>query len=104
MKEEAVGERLAKAKKKFKDYGVDFEGLPLTVRMVILDMEYNMGDNFTPESTPEKKGWPEFFKAVKDKRWEDAANETSSSHIQDSRNKWRRDTILSMARADTLKA
>jgi len=83
---------LASAKRKFERHGVDFNNLPKQVKKVILDMDYNMGGNFTAKS------WPNFFAAVKDGRWEDAANNTRSSQISEDRNDWRRNTILEIVR------
>lgn len=62
---------------------IDFDTLPNSVREVLLDMQYNMGDNFKPDK------WPRFFNAVKNKDWAVAATQCQSSHIQDSRNAWR---------------
>ncbi|MCL2673553.1 MAG: hypothetical protein FWF01_04135, partial [Alphaproteobacteria bacterium] len=81
---------LKEAKRKFKG----FDSLPFQARQVILDMEFNMGSRFTAAR------WPSFFAAVKDGRWEDAANNTRSSQIGEDRNNWRRDTIQAILRLD----
>ncbi|MGN0929658.1 MAG: pesticin C-terminus-like muramidase [Alphaproteobacteria bacterium] len=90
MAKDHLKEDLKIAKQKFKNYGVNFDSLPLNAKKVIIDMQYNMGGNFTSAK------WPVFFGAIKDRDWKTASEQCSSTDIQDDRNNWRVNKLLSI--------
>ena len=87
MAKNHLKEDLKIAKQKFKNYGVNFDSLPEEAKKVIVDMQYNMGGNFTSSK------WPMFFEAIKEREWKTAARESQSYDIQLDRNNWRKRTL-----------
>lgn len=59
----------------------DWRQLPMTVRMALKDMAYNMGAGFY-----NKKDWPKFVAAVGARDWVTAARECKRGDVQESRN------------------
>ena len=78
---------LKSVRKKFED----FDNLPKNAKLVILDMEYNMGSNKFS-----KNNWPMFFEAIKLKDWKTAGIESQSKDIQQLRNFWRKNILQSI--------
>lgn len=81
---------LEQVKEKFKD----FLSYPYNVKKVLLDMQYNMGNKFHDGSEENKKniggdGWPNFFRAIKERKWVEASEQCTSNQIGDDRNNWR---------------
>ena len=77
-------------KLKEKDKNLNFDELPHNAKLVIMDMQYNMGGNFT------KDKWPKFFEAIKQGDWKIAASESNSKDIGKKRNNWRYENLLSI--------
>ncbi len=77
-------------KLKEKDKNLNFDELPHNAKLVIMDMQYNMGGNFTNDK------WPNFFEAIKQGDWKTAASESSSKDIGKKRNNWRYKNLLSI--------
>jgi GH24 family phage-related lysozyme (muramidase) len=69
---------LTEIKKKF----TNFDKLPESAQLGLLDMEFNMGINFS------KAKWPKLFKAVEEKNWATVKTECNRPEVQDSRNSW----------------
>lgn len=71
-----------------------FDGLPLCVRAVLTDMEYNMGSRFT------RKTYPVFFKALDGRDFETAAAQSATKDLNPERNAWRFETLLKARQND----
>ena len=88
LAEKHIKDDMKVVRQKFKNNNDDFDELPHNAKLVIMDMQYNMGGNFT------KDKWPKFFEAIKQGDWKTAARESQSFDIQASRNLWRKNTLL----------
>ena len=98
INEEEMNEKIRKhleqdldqVKVKFKD----FLSYPYNVKKVILDMQYNMNKKFHDGNDKDTKetgrpGWPEFFRAIRARKWKTASEQCTSEDIHEDRNKWR---------------
>ena len=66
-----------------------FDNYIISRQQWLLDMEYNLGPTKFVENRivdGVQKGWPKFFKAVDEERWDDAAAESHRQDISDQRN------------------
>lgn len=72
----------------------EFETYPRSLQMGLLDMQYNMGGNFTVEK------WPSFHEGLRNK---DITKMTEQSHryqVGEDRNNWIHDTLLNIPLVD----
>ena len=99
MAENHLKNDLEEVRRKFNEIGVNFDTLPMKVKEVIIDMQYNMGGYFTSYKFKDKNGehgWPNFFRAIRDRDWKTASEQCKSEDIQEDRNNWRQDKLLSI--------
>jgi GH24 family phage-related lysozyme (muramidase) len=60
----------------------EFDAFPEPAQIAILDLMYNLG------AAGLRTKWPTFTKAVKDRRWKDAAAAANRPQLSSERNKW----------------
>ncbi len=68
----------------------DFDSYPESAKIALMDMEYNMGSKFQEHridaQTGKDKGWPDFWKAVKEQDWDTAAEQSHRWQVGTDRN------------------
>lgn len=72
----------------------EFENYPMSLQMGLLDMQYNMGGNFTVEK------WPSFHEGLKNKDITKMAEQSHRYQVGEDRNNWIRDTLLNIPLVD----
>lgn len=72
----------------------EFETYPRSLQMGLLDMQYNMGGNFTVEK------WPSFHEGLKNKDITKMAEQSHRYQVGEDRNNWIRDTLLNIPLVD----
>lgn len=94
MKEEDMTPRfkakLRSSADRLEDKFPDFSNKPKDIQFGLLDMEYNMNNNFQREiinqKTNEKKGWPGLFDAYDANDYKEMARQSHRRDVQDERN------------------
>ena len=72
----------------------EFEIYPRSLQMVLLDMQYNMGNRFNKEK------WPKFYNGVKNKNMTQMINEVNRPQVDAKRNNWARDMLREIPTVD----
>lgn len=72
----------------------EFETYPRAVQMVLLDMQYNMGENFSSEK------WPSFHEGLRNKDITKMAEQSHRYQVGEDRNNWIQDTLLNISLID----
>ena len=68
----------------------EFETYPRPLQKVLLDFQYNMGGNFTPEK------WPAFYEGLKNKDITKMAEESHRSQVGEDRNIRTKEMLLNI--------
>ena len=72
----------------------EFETYPRPLQMVLLDMQYNMGNRFNA------KKWPKFYNGVRNKNINKMVGEVNRYQVGDDRNNWARKTLQEIPTVD----
>ena len=68
----------------------EFENYPMSLQVVLLDMQYNMGGNFSAEK------WPSFYEGLRNKDITKMAEQSHRYQVGEDRNNWTRNTLLNI--------
>ena len=72
----------------------EFENYPMSLQMALLDMQYNMGGNFSSEK------WPSFHEGLRNKDITKMAEQSHRYQVGEDRNNWIQDTLLNIPLID----
>ena len=72
----------------------EFENYPMSLQVTLLDMQYNMGGNFTVEK------WPSFHEGLRNKDITKMAEQSHRYQVGEARNNWIREILLNIPPID----
>ena len=78
----------------------NYNNYPTGPKNALLDMQYNLGENFTPirqyneDGTKKADGWPKLYRDVNNQDWKNAAKESNRPQVGKDRNNFVREQFL----------